>query len=444
MNLWMKKISDLLSRHIDETVLVATSLLSFMPLLLFADTLQKLLWYGDDWYLLSRLKEMGVWKWCFTVFAENFVPVFKLMWTAAIYLLNGSHFAMLGLLWTTHAFTTLCFGFLLYRFRLGLPGIVLAMAMLGLAWTNVETLTWATQWSASLAVLFFIIAFHFLHTLLDRPNFSFWLFLGYTAALFASAWSFSRGVLSGVVLAVYCLFYLLEKRHSPVRLWVFAVASLVPAFVTAFLIFLFSTGNHLSLGSLSGEQILAMAKFAGVYLFLNPLTSLFRIPWFFDWNTWYIILPMVLIKIGIVFAAFLLASKPQKYFLSVFLMLDMGNAFLLGLGRYHTGLPAAMSYRYEYTSFICLGVFIAVLFSTILFRFLRIPQRVIFGTSVLLLFLAAWNYFFWRAELPHWCNYRGTVSRTLLADDEKTDFMPGIPFLNNHEAKKLAEHFNLH
>lgn len=46
--------------------------------------------------------------------------------------------------------------------------------------------------------------------------------------------------------------------------------------------------------------------------------------------------------------------------------------------------------------------------------------------------------------MPDWSHSRGVVARSLLAHPEKTESMPGIPFLNNHEADIIVKQFNLH
>jgi hypothetical protein len=138
-----------------------TGLLCLFPLLLFWDRFNALYWFGDDWDLTSALDKFGLLSWMWQPFAENFQPLFKAGWFGAIWLFNGSYTAMILILWAAH-------GGILW---LTIPVMrhcdfcwlaqCLAVLTIGMSWSNIETLCWATQWSALLATFFLMLGLLF-------------------------------------------------------------------------------------------------------------------------------------------------------------------------------------------------------------------------------------------------------------------------------------------
>jgi hypothetical protein len=170
---------------------------------------------------------MGFGRWTGAMFAENFVPLFKLLWGGALLGLGGSYAAMLWLLWLTHALNTALLGRLLFRAGLTWPGVALALVCFALPVANLETLGWSVQWSAILALAFLLAWSAVARDPRLTPR---WLELAGARALVlcaaASALCFSRGVLTGGVLAAALLLPLLSRRAEAG--WRTRAACLVP------------------------------------------------------------------------------------------------------------------------------------------------------------------------------------------------------------------------
>lgn len=444
MNHLLNYTQERMTRYVALLVITAFSMLALLPFLFNRASLEQLFWFGDDWDLLSQLQRQGLFPWIFSCFAENFVPVFKMLWIGSIKLTGGSYFVMLGILWATHAVIVLLFGFLLLRFKIGLPGLIFSILLLGISWTNIETLTWSIQWSASLSVLFFLAAFHILMSMLDKSRFDILHILLYAFCVLCSALSFSRGILSGGILAVFFLLTVWGvHKKAPLRIFTVTGASLLPSIVPVLIIYIFAAGNHQSILAYDWNLYIKMAEFGGAYFFLNPLAVLFHLPWG-SWQNAYVFILFILLKITVFYFGLRLANSEQRRLIIVFLFMDLCNAVLLGLGRYHTGLSAAMSFRYQLISWICFGAPLAIALNHLLNKMFSSKRLLIITAVGLYLLITSYNLYCWRKGLPDWCHSRGVVARSLLAHPEKTEGMPGISFFNNHEADIIAKQFNLH
>jgi hypothetical protein len=115
-------------------------------------------WFGEELHLLLELRGQGVTKWAFNTFAENFVPLFKLLWVSLVWLSNGGYFGMLTIVWCTHALIVATFYRTLRNAHIGLLPSMAANATLALSWSNIETLMWSVQWSVLLSILFLLFA----------------------------------------------------------------------------------------------------------------------------------------------------------------------------------------------------------------------------------------------------------------------------------------------
>ena len=183
-------------------MITACSVISLVPLLVCAAPFQRLFFFHDDWVLLDGAARLGLLPWLAEPFlGEGVFPLFKLLWLAAVRLAGGEYFLLILLLWATHAVICLIYGSLLKRFGLPLPAIAFALLIFGLASTNIETLGWSMQWNAQLAIVFFLAAWHLL------PG-EFKLDAGSAACficILASGLCSSRGILSGLILAIFVL-----------------------------------------------------------------------------------------------------------------------------------------------------------------------------------------------------------------------------------------------
>jgi hypothetical protein len=126
--------------------------------------------------------------------------------------------------------------------------------------------------------------------------------------------------------------------------------------------------------------------------------------------------------------------------------LDIGNAVLLGIGRYHTGLTSTVSSRYQYAALICLAPLGGYLFAVLCGR-VRGPALVRHALApVLLILFAAALCRQWSGALEPFTEQRGTESRRILFAEAApaADSVPGIPGLPMDRAKALIERYRLH
>ena len=109
------------------------------------------------------------------------------------------------------------------------------------------------------------------------------------------------------------------------------------AVAVAAAIFANSSGNHQQVGEISLDILQRMLGFGLSYFFLNPLERLFRI----ESVSTEVTIGLGLLKLLVIFAVFwnrrLLSTVVLNFFF-VLLALDLGNAALLAIGRYHTGV----------------------------------------------------------------------------------------------------------
>src|SRR5712691_2498180 len=174
---------------------------TLLPLLVFAGEFQKLYWFHDDWDMLDGASRLGLWRWVPQPFlGESVIPVSKLLSIAAVRLFGGSYFAMIALLFATHAANVWLYGEVLRRLQVPAIAIAFALGTFGLAWSNIETLLWFIQWTPVLAMTFFLAAWLWLVAREPRGPAG---IAGYTLLLGASALSSSRGIVSGLAAALF-------------------------------------------------------------------------------------------------------------------------------------------------------------------------------------------------------------------------------------------------
>lgn len=426
-------------RKTDRLIPIAGGMLALLPFIIWNRQFAELFWFGDDYILINDMAESGFWPWVRIVFAENFVPLFKILWGGAILHLGGSHLTMLGLLWGTHVVNTFCFGVLLHRY--GLPSFAVAGCLIafGLPPENMETLGWTVQWSAVLAMSFLLFALLWFErctrTQITGPR----MYLPLALLTAASALCFSRGVLTGATL---CLATLLAGfiAGTPWRRQILpAVACMLPAVIVALIILTHSSGNH---RNLSGHVGSIIEYAAGLFL-LNPAYLLFKVD---SWAPGTLLL-LAAGKLAVVFWGFRVASGRTRFLLLLLLAYDLGNAVLIGIGRHHTGLGTLVSSRYYYGS----------LFATLPFAFTAITHgmrtlmprprlQAVLASSILL--ALTWHFLHrWPKELPEFVGWRGTELRALMAAPRTEDpqaLVPAIEYMHVERAKALIRAYDLH
>ncbi|HSI10041.1 MAG: hypothetical protein ACAH89_05390 [Rariglobus sp.] len=418
------------------------ALVSLAPFIVYHRYFADLLWFGDEWDLLDQISRQGFTPWVAHVFAENFVPLFKILWGGLALLGGGSYIGMLTVLWLTHALTVALLGDILRDSDFGPVSTVLTLSVFGLASCNIETLAWSVQWSAVLSCVFFCAAVAWFNRRFEANVPMRTLDLAVLSLLCAaSALSFSRGVLTGIVLAVFCF---AEQPAVIRKTWrhraVTALACLLPSIVTSLIIILQSSGNHQHL--LEDHNLLAAVRFASACFGLNPFLKLLG----FTSLAPAAVMIASLLKLGLIAHGLCWTQGKIFRLLLLLLLFDLGSCALLGIGRYHTGLEAALSSRYQYTSLICSVPFLGIAMERLLALWTRPLLRLTLTGLVILLFsfLAAHR---WGDEIRAFSGWRGREARhTLFVDlDPPADnAVPGIPFMPTTRAKELIKEYNLH
>jgi len=410
------------------------------PFLVCFAEFRKLFWFGDEWDQLKEVQRIGVWHYLVATFAENFVPVFKGMWLFLIVAGRGSYLTLLAALWATHALNVLLLGTALRRMGVHAAGIAVALVWVGLPASNIETLGWTVQWSPVLSLTFFLLAvLQFIRIVEQqgRAGTSFWLL---AAASLGSSLSFSRGVLSGCAIALTCAVPI-GIRTLPVRRRVLAaVAALLPALMTGIIIAssVQAAQQRVLRPALAGKAL----EFAAHFFLLNPLQAMWDLR---PGNSLLVLLGGI--KLAIVGIALLAARGASRWLVWLSLVLDASNALLVGIGRFHTGVGAAVASRYQYAPLFCLAPPVAIVVQA-LFGALRrvryLGRAAAFAAPLVLAWFAWFVASPWRDQMRSWSGWRGTEVRLLLQTKHDATLMPYVAGVSTAEANALREEFHLH
>lgn len=348
---------------------------------------------------------------------EHLNPLFKLFWISAILGSGGSYTAMMVLLWATHLAILILFSLLLKRSGFGVAAAALAVLTLGLPWTNIETLGWALYWSSLLCSLFLVAGLVGFSYYAKGVSWAGWV--GFAAAL-ASALTFSRGALTGLVLAVFVFPFS--------RRWAAALAGLSCVLLG---IYQRSLSHYPNFQDLSAK-LAAMAAWGIKYELLNPLYHLVSLR-----GQSIGALALVVfggLKIAVIVAGMRIANREQRRLLWALLILDLGTAGLLTAGRYVTGDIGVISYRYQYVSLMCFGPFLGLVAGQMK------PRTALLGFTV------AWVVLIgspWKRHAGIWAYQRGVeVRRAIAATPDDQRF--GLPVITAGRARELIARYGLH
>ncbi len=415
-------------RRTDKVVLLAACA-SFLPLLLQWRQFRALFWYQDDWDLLDSLDRHGIIRWIQQPFAENLAPVFKLVWYAVVRGAGGGYTTMICSLWICHAANVSAFYVLLRRVGLSRSSALISALTVAVSWTNLETLGWSPQLSQLLCSFFLLSAVHGMLNYMERGRH---LILPACLAL-ASALCFARGMLAGFLMLLWLV---LARRHHPTRLqlWKPGVALLGP---TAAVL----AAHYIAFMRFSGKSItavIAMAEFAGSYLLLNPLYMLISYPGRRLGLAALLILGGI--KISTQLYALVRSEGLIRSLLQTLLAFDIGNAILLGIGRYQTGWGMAASSRYQYVSLLCFAPFLVIAVAQVLARL----RRGRLGTAALA--SACWLSILvvpWPRKIDQWVQWRGYDVRAQLAETAPRHGV-ALSNLTLSRTEELIRAFHLH
>jgi hypothetical protein len=402
-----------------------------LPYALYHGSFARLYWFGDEFTQIDLIDRVGFWRWTGLFFGENFAPVFKLLWGGGILLSGGSYAALMAMLWLTHALNVALLGRLMRTCGMAWTGVVCAQVVFGLTPATIETLAWSVQWAAVLSVTFMLLAFDgFFRSPVRTASFA-W------AA--GSALCFVRGVLTGPLLACASLWPAANgDRENLSRRCGYAAAYVAPTLVVVSMIGVLAEGNQHHIGGHAGEA----ALYAAWFYCLNPAYSLFSVD---SWG-WHTVLLLGLAKFVLVAWSVARSQGRQRTLFMLLVAFDLGNAMLVGLGRYHLGLETSVSSRYQYASLVAIlplaGFWCSEQWEKM--RFPTLGRRI--GLAVVLAALASALCRQWAGAIEPFSTWRGTDSRrVLLVDPNPGPFaVPGYPGFPTQRAKALIAKYHLH
>jgi hypothetical protein len=412
----------------DFWLLLAPGLLALIPFFAYHSMFRRLYWFGDEFDLIDQMDLLGFWRWLWQVYGENFVPLFKVVWGAGILAFGGSYAAMIALAWLTHATNVVLLGRLMRTCALPWVSVFFAQVVFGFTAANLETLAWAVQLSAMLSVTFLLLA---LDSFFRAP-------LGVVPIgwAVASALTFIRGVLTGFLLALGCLWPGTNAR-LPRRLGVAALCLVPTLAIVALVTVMVPTGNHRHMGGHGGEA----ALFGTWFYCLNPADRLLRIESFGLRTT----LLLGFLKAAVVACAIARSRGRQRLLFILLLAFDLTYAGLLGIGRYNTGLLMSTSSRYQYSSLIA-NLPAASFCLNLIWSKLPAPPRARAAVFAVLLASVAFSMCrLWAIDLEGFSVWRGTDNRrALLAGPADSQAVPGYPGFPMARARELIAKYGLH
>lgn len=346
--------------------------------------------------------------------------------------MNGSYTGMIRLLWLTHFVILLLFIAILRRAEFPIGSVCIAVTTVGLAWSNIETLGWATQWSALLSTLFLMFGWVTLHEVsLKRVIVS-------IVASLLSALCFSRGILAGPVLAGYLLLWR-EHPHKPKRIVWYVSLLLLPSIL--FLVqYHHLVSTHTNLRDLNGGKLISMVSWALQYELLNPLYHLISVAHrAVDLRA---VVFYGVLKFSVIVGGLYFATRSQRRVIWSLLLLDFGTAALLAVGRYHTGATGLISFRYQYIPLLPFGTCLATVLHSAT-RSLKKPRHRHASVILSIVFWFALLGYPWKRHIVRWSDSRGVQVRHALpstADDKRF----GLPSITAGRARELMREYNLH
>lgn len=245
-------------------------------------------------------------------------------------------------------------------------------------------------------------------------------------------------MLTGPVLALATLLpaLLAGERTGWGRRIGLAGLCLAPSVAVALLIIQFSGGNHQHMAGHVGQAV----QYGLGFFLLNPAFLLLDL----NWDTMWVAGGL---KLAVVAGGLWLASPRLRRLLLLLLAYDLGNAALLGIGRYHTGFTTAISSRYYYSSLIATLPFAALLLGAAVDRLASRPRARQFAATMLLAALTWYCFRSWPDELAGFARERGTELRRTMAAPAipgSKATVPALDFMHVERGKALIRAYHLH
>jgi len=417
-------------------------LAGMLPLFFHWELFTRFFYRGDEWDQLHRMDSQGYLSWLFGFFGENFVPVFKLVWSGLLIMGGGSHFVFVVFSFLLHFCVVILFGYLLRLWGFGLISVVFSQSILALNYTSIEIHSQSIQFSNLLSYLFSLLALLWCSKgyLENRPldTKEQILILIYTTL---GVLCFVRGVVIGpaILLTVLLMGTIPNFRIKNFRMG--AVCCLVPCVLSGIFVGL----NNLSQSV--GDKLLNFDSVGfGTHLFyqlaLNPLYQQIRGLEISN-STASVLLLLNIILVGV---GFYFAHHRQQLILGVLFLFFVGNCILLAYGRKHTPIDHVATWRYQYVALLALLPLFSILLERIL-CLVRLHNLRIAATALLLIWTGWYVYKPWSVHLHDWTNDYGLRTRDLLEQSNLSVSEHDISqfqFIANARARELAEKYNLH
>lgn len=421
--------------------ILAGALPSFLPLVHYWGDFSEYYFMGDEWAQLLQIDEWGYWNWVFSFFGENFMPVFKLVWSAVLFLGNGSYFLFILVTFLMHAVVVFLLGYLLRQWGLSWFVVICSQWVVALSYTHIEIMMQSIQMSNLLSYSFLLLlAIYVSGRVLKKRGFPVTSCVIIALLSLLGALSFSRGLLNGS--AVFATFVLVAflKRKTPTEWLAPALSALLPCFavglLTAFAVF-GKTGS-----SSDGIQIVEVGRHYFYHLSLNPLFQQLRgVQLSMGLGVKLLFANAILLALGIA-----CAKEKQKSLVVFFTFFFLGNGLLLSLGRSHMAIDTVASWRYQYGVLLCFAPVVAMvldrLISYVPFPILRLAPQIL-----IIWWVSDRVYDHWKYHSPSWSTSRGTEIRQA-AEAENLDLeahtISRFPGVKDGRALELTEKFNLH
>lgn len=428
--------------EVSMAFVLAGALCGWFPLIWHFEYFWQFFYFMDEWDLINKMDLLGYQNWVFGFFAENFVPVFKLIWSGLIVSGNGNYHFIMVFGFLLHSLILLLIGYLLRMWGFGVFTILFSQLVVGVNYTHIEVLTWTSQYSSLLAFLsFLLVLIPFSRAYVGQivTPWSVCALIFVVSAL--GALSFSRGVLNGVSIFGCCVVLWILRDPKVKSVWRAGISAMIPCVGIAVYIAIWSFSNSSNFSN-SGSRLEAIFTHFFFRISLNPWYQQIR-ELQISWSQALILfqLNVMCLVFGIRWAR--KANRPLLYLLVLFFL---GDAFLLALGRNHLHISSVAGWRYQYLILVLFTPFVGVIFE----KFLGFERRDLIRrvTSVILMVvIARWVFIPWAWHLPTWSQERGTYAREKIVDDglvaEDYDISK-FDEVTNERALELKEKYNLH
>ena len=411
------------------------------PVVVCATEFRALFLFQDEWDQLRELEQMGWWRWALSVFGENFMPVGKMVWGGTLLATGGSHFAVIVAMWVTHLMNVFLLGWLMVERGCGRWAAAFAAVVFGYSASTIETLAWGIQWTNVMALTFFLLALLQLEGLANGTRKGVAAHAWFALAVAASGFSFVRGMLAGLAITAFMM-WPWGMTIAPARRWRIAVLAALPAIVALGFMKAGAIGSVQHTREFGVATLLQMGEFAARCYAGNPFAK-----WIDPSNPgggamWI----FAGIKTAVLVCGVRWAAPRFRPLLVVLVLFELANVAALGVGRYWTGMEAATSSRYQYTSLFALAPFLGVVVERVMGT-LKGPRFVREAIAAVALLGAGFTVTrSWPSGIEGWHSWRGAELRAALAlpAEEAPAEMPRHPWLSHAELRRLVEKYGLH